>query len=138
MWSSCWICSVLCQDLLNKQHQIKLFSLVDVHLIPQPINQCHFSAKRLILTIPIRPPAILSKCCKSSIIGCERCVNKWYSGTEALTKTCPSCRAERGYCDTEGSRRASSGGQKVIEAGNESNGDNESNGNGDDLPIVLP
>lgn len=27
-------------------------------------------------------------------------MNRWYSGTDALTKTCPSCKAERGYCET--------------------------------------
>lgn len=37
---------------------------------------------------------MISKCCKV-IIGCERCVNGWYTG-----KTCPSCRAERGYSET--------------------------------------
>ena len=54
---------------------------------------------KICLGIPIKPPAIMSKCCKT-IIGCERCVNEWYSGPEALTKTCPSCRAERGYSET--------------------------------------
>ena len=41
----------------------------------------------------------MSKCCKT-IIGCESCVNVWYSGAEALTKACPACRAERGYSET--------------------------------------
>ena len=27
-------------------------------------------------------------------------MNEWYSGNDALTKTCPSCCAERGYSDT--------------------------------------
>ena len=45
------------------------------------------------------PPIILSKCCKS-IIGCETCVNGWYSGSDALTKYCPRCRCERGYNET--------------------------------------
>lgn len=44
---------------------------------------------KICLCIPIHPPAIMSKCCKT-IIGCEICVNEWYSGHEALTKTCPS------------------------------------------------
>ena len=41
----------------------------------------------------------MSKCCET-IIGCERCVNGWFSGPEALTKTCPACRTERGYSET--------------------------------------
>lgn len=57
---------------------------------------------KVCLSIPINPPpVIMSKCCKT-VIGCERCVNAWYSSPEALTKTCPSCRAECGYNDIEG------------------------------------
>ena len=41
----------------------------------------------------------MSKCCKS-VIGCERCVNAWYTGPEALTKTYFTCWAERGYSET--------------------------------------
>ena len=49
--------------------------------------------------IPINPPVIVTKCCKR-ILGCESCVNTWYSGTDALVKSCPSCRAQRGYNET--------------------------------------
>ena len=28
------------------------------------------------------------------------CVNRWHSGDEALTKTCPACRADRSYNET--------------------------------------
>ncbi len=44
----------------------------------------------------MKPPVIMCKCCKV-VIGCESCVNAWYTGPEALTETCPACRAERGY-----------------------------------------
>ena len=44
--------------------------------------------------VPIRSPMIIAKCCKL-IIGCEWCVNEWYSGAIGLTKTCLLCRAER-------------------------------------------
>lgn len=47
-------------------------------------------------TSPVRPPVIVCTSCES-ILGCSDCINKWYSGSEALTKTCPKCRAERGY-----------------------------------------
>ena len=50
-------------------------------------------------TVPINPPVIVTKCCKT-ILGCESCINSWYSGEDALTKTCPSCRAARGYNET--------------------------------------
>ena len=42
---------------------------------------------------------IVSKCCKT-ILGCESCVNRWFSGNDALTKDCPLCRSERGYTET--------------------------------------
>ena len=48
---------------------------------------------------PLKPPIIIAKCCKN-IIGCEECVNTWYNGDNAMTKTCPLCRADRGYADT--------------------------------------
>ena len=54
---------------------------------------------KICLCIPTHPPVIMSKCCKT-IIGCETCVNVWYSAPDALTKTCPSCRTERGYSET--------------------------------------
>jgi len=28
------------------------------------------------------------------------CANSWYSGPEAMMKTCPLCRAERGFTET--------------------------------------
>ena len=52
---------------------------------------CHIS--------PMRPPIVLAKCCRS-ILGCESCVNRWYEGTDALTKRCPGCQRERGYAET--------------------------------------
>lgn len=67
---------------------------VGLYRIVRDAFQC-----RICFCVPIRPPVVISKCCKV-IIGCERCVNGWYTGTEALTKTCPSCRAERGYSET--------------------------------------
>ena len=70
---------------------------------PVPLGlkkQLHETFKCAICTqIPITPPVIVTKCCKS-ILGYEKCVNSWYSGEDALTKTCPKCRAERGYNET--------------------------------------
>ena len=50
-------------------------------------------------SVPMKPPVILMKCCKS-IVGCDSCINNWFSGSSALTKSCPLCRAERGYSET--------------------------------------
>lgn len=49
--------------------------------------------------VPARPPVIVTKCCKN-ILGCQDCANTWYSGPEAMTRTCPMCRAERGCNET--------------------------------------
>ena len=49
--------------------------------------KCH------ICTTVMKPPVIIAKCC-NTLIGCEECINRWYSGPEALTKQCPRlCRA---------------------------------------------
>ena len=55
--------------------------------------QCHICRE------PIKPPAIFTKCCRY-ILGCQSCVDTWYSGGERLDKPCPRCRAERGYAET--------------------------------------
>lgn len=47
----------------------------------------------------ITPPVVITKCCRI-VIGCEKCVNSWFRGEDALTKPCPSCRMERGYNET--------------------------------------
>ncbi len=47
------------------------------------------------MRVPVKPPVITTKCCKA-ILGCETCVNTWYSGTEA---SCPLCKAPRGYSE---------------------------------------
>ena len=45
------------------------------------------------------PPLIVSKCCKQ-LLGCESCVNDWFSGPDAMLKTCPLCREPRGRNET--------------------------------------
>lgn len=54
---------------------------------------------KICLKTPISGAPILSRCCKT-LLGCESCVNQWYSGEDALTKSCPLCRAPRGYTET--------------------------------------
>lgn len=53
---------------------------------------------KLCLESPAKPPIIFAKCCRS-ILGCEDCVNQLYA-EDTLTKTCPHCRAPRGYSET--------------------------------------
>ena len=42
----------------------------------------------------IKPPVSYSRCCQS-IVGCEACIDAWYSGAEGRLKSCPLCRRER-------------------------------------------
>ena len=44
----------------------------------------------------ITPPAIFSRCCRY-LIGCEKCIDKWYTDRN---KSCPRCRQERSFPDT--------------------------------------
>ena len=78
------------QDILHLNENIP----VGLQHIIRDAFQC-----KICLTIPVKPPVIMSQCCKV-IIGCEICVNGWYTGPEALTKTCPSCCTEYGYSET--------------------------------------
>ena len=80
------------KEILHLNEKPKL--PVGLYCILRDAFQC-----KVCLSIPMNPPIIMSKCCKT-IIGCGKCVNLWYTGPEALTKNCPSCRAERGYSET--------------------------------------
>ena len=94
------------EDLLQEVDSMKT-SINDIlHLnerskVPvalQRLMQDAFQCK-ICLCTPIKPPVIMSKCCKS-ILGCERCINEWFNGPDALLKTCPACNTERGYSET--------------------------------------
>ena len=50
-------------------------------------------------SVPFKAPIILARCC-SNIIGCQTCVDMWFSGPNALNKNCPICQQERGYAHT--------------------------------------
>ena len=44
--------------------------------------------------IPAREPLVACSGC-NSLIGCKKCVNKWYSHIQGLQQKCPKCRCER-------------------------------------------
>ena len=73
---------------LNEQSKVP----IGLQKLMQDAFQC-----RICLCTPIK--VIMSKCCKS-ILGCESCVNEWFNGHDALSKTCPACNTERGYSET--------------------------------------
>ena len=68
-----------------------------------PVGLCNALSEvmkcKICHTIPMMPPILYAKCCKS-IIGCDTCVNSWYQGEDALTKACPLCGLGRGYNET--------------------------------------
>ena len=47
----------------------------------------------------LEPPVIFSRCCKY-LIGCEKCVDRWYECDGRNSKPCPQCGAERSYSET--------------------------------------
>ena len=49
--------------------------------------------------IPARKTLIVCSEC-NSLIGCQKCVNEWYSGLQGLQQKCPKCRCERGLIKT--------------------------------------
>ena len=48
---------------------------------------------------PANPPIICCRAC-NCIVGCETCIDTWYSGADGLRKCCPRCRDPRGYANT--------------------------------------
>ena len=50
--------------------------------------------------VPAKKPLIGCTEC-STVIGCENCVNQWYSGANnGMQRKCPKCRCERGLAKT--------------------------------------
>ena len=41
-------------------------------------------------TTPLRPPIVVAKCC-SNILGCQRCVDIWFTQGNRTNRTCPLC-----------------------------------------------
>uniref|UniRef100_A0A1X7UDH1 RING-type domain-containing protein n=1 Tax=Amphimedon queenslandica TaxID=400682 RepID=A0A1X7UDH1_AMPQE len=77
----------------NGMMEVKENSVIPLglHRIMRDTFQC-----KIFHIVHVKPPVIITKCCQS-ILGCEKCVNQWCNGKEALTKSCPSCNASRGY-----------------------------------------
>lgn len=67
---------------------------MDLKQIIRDTFKCHICR-----SVPAKPLLIITKCCRT-MLGCERCVNQWDSGPEAMTKTCLMCKAERGCNET--------------------------------------
>lgn len=79
----------------------KIFEVTPLMPLPLGLSTLLFDAFRchICKDSPITPPAIFAHCC-TKILGCKTCVNQWYKGEDAMEKTCPLCRNERGVADT--------------------------------------
>ena len=56
--------------------------------------QCHICR-----STPMAAPVIFTRCCHR-ILGCQTCVDAWYSGEDGISRSCPICRFERAYSET--------------------------------------
>lgn len=89
------------QELKNDTEEIKLGMWEKSDGIPKAFKEAleHAFKCKICQGVPMKPPIILAKCC-SSILGCQTCVDTWFSGPAALSKQCPLCKHERGYAQT--------------------------------------
>ena len=87
--------------LKTEIEKIQLAMWVKSNTIPNAFREAlsHAFRCKICQVTPFVPPVILARCC-TNIIGCQKCVDTWYSGTNALTKNCPLCQHERGYAQT--------------------------------------
>ena len=78
-----------------------LFEVTKMTKVPLGVKKIMIDTFRCTICqgTPMVPPVIFSKCCKN-LIGCQRCIDQWYSGTEGMSRSCPRCRAERGFTET--------------------------------------
>ena len=89
-------------DVKNiKEMLVKVLSVTSSTKVPIALDSLFRDTFKCTIcaVVPIEPPIIASKCCKS-ILGCQSCVDTWFSGENACSKTCPKCRTERGYAET--------------------------------------
>lgn len=84
-----------------KESMFSLLKLTKDSNVPLELkNLMNEAFKCKICHIIMKPPIITSGCCRT-IIGCEVCINKWYSGgTDVLTRACPFCNSPRGLSNT--------------------------------------
>ena len=90
------------QTLVNEVSSIKdsltdLFALNESSKIPLGLKKVFGETFKCCIChrVPIQPPMSVTKCSKT-ILGCDTCVNTWFSGLDMFTKLCPACRSERG------------------------------------------
>lgn len=92
------------ETLLQNMAEVKktlgeILEVTNLSHLPFGLKKAILDSFRCSMCLQItEPPVIVAKCCRN-ILGCSKCVTNLYSGEDALTKTCPLCRAERGYSE---------------------------------------
>lgn len=90
------------EDVKSIRHDVQsVLKLTPKSKVPLGLKQVLLDTFRcnICIATPMVPPIIYTRCCKR-ILGCQSCVDSWYSGEEGMTKRCPICRSERAYVDT--------------------------------------
>ena len=93
--------SDLTKDMKSVKRSIQsILSLTKDSKIPLGLKKVLKDAFKCVICMGVvKPPVITGRCCQR-ILGCESCVNKWFSGPDALQKACPHCSSPRGYSET--------------------------------------
>ena len=87
---------------------------------------------------PCKLPIIACQSC-NTIVGCQKCTNRWYSGAGGLEKPCPKCRTPRGLSKTFLLKGFDELVKQTLEMMKPDSGTSSSEGNESesDLPIAL-
>lgn len=89
------------QELKKDTKLIQLGMWARSDAIPKAFKEAleHAFKCKTCQSVPFKAPIILATCC-SNIIGCQTCVDTWFSGPNALNRNCPICQQECGYAHT--------------------------------------
>ena len=78
-------------DKINENFE-SIFKLSKDMPMPPPLHKLVSDAFECNIchSVPMSPPTIYGKCCKS-LIGCQECVDRWYSTNDGIGNSCPIC-----------------------------------------------
>lgn len=85
---------------------------------------------------PSRPPLIACSGCQT-LVGCQKCVHRWFSGSNGLEKGCPKCRCSRGLSKSFILKGFNSLVDKTKELHRDSVTSSSDESSENELPVVL-
>ena len=80
----------------------EIIKIKSVNEVPVLLQQALTESLKCKICMAIaKPPVIFGKCCQQ-LLGCQSCIDKWFSGTSgnSFEKTCINCREERAVTQT--------------------------------------